>query len=102
MKPEMKDKALDLIEKEFVRLGDDVQPDELKAVKEFMIKSYTQAYEQNGNWLNAISGWTLNGVDSFTKATEVINSITPDDVKKFAKDLRSQGNYRVIVLDPAK
>lgn len=102
MKPEMKDKALELIEKEFERMGADVQPDELNAVKEFMVKSYTQGLEQNGSWLNAIAGWSLDGVDTFTKSVDAVNAITVDDVKNFAKQLRAQGNYRVIVLDPAQ
>lgn len=102
MKPEMKDKALELIEKEFVRMGNDVQPDELNAVKEFMVKSFTQSMEQNGGWLAAISGWSLDGVDTLTKSVEDVNSITVDDIKAFATQLRAQGNYRVVVLDPAQ
>lgn len=102
MKPEMKDKALDLIEKEFVRMGEDVQPDELNAVKEFMVKSFAESMEQNGGWVGAISSWSLDGVDTLTKSIEAVNAITVDDIKAFAKNLRGQGNYRVIVLDPAQ
>ncbi|MDE7025217.1 MAG: insulinase family protein [Paramuribaculum sp.] len=102
MKPELKDKALDLIEKEFERMGTDVQPEELNAVKEFMVKSYTQSLEQNGAWLSAIAGWSFDGVDTLTKSIDAVNAITVDDVKAFAKKLRGQGNYRVVVLDPAQ
>lgn len=102
MKPEMKEKALGLIETEFERIGQEVEESELKAVKEFMVKSFTQGLEQNGSWLNAISGWTLNGVDTFTNAVAETNAITVNDIKTFAKELRNQKNYRVIILDPAQ
>lgn len=58
--------------------------------------------EQNGGWLAAISGWSLDGVDTLTKSVEDVNSITVDDIKAFATQLRAQGNYRVVVLDPAQ
>ena len=44
---------------------------------------------------------TLNGVDTFNGAPEIINSITVADVQNFVKGLLDQNNYRVIVVDPA-
>ena len=38
--------------------------------------------------------------DAFTGAVEELKSITENDVKDFVKRLLSQGNYRVVILDP--
>ena len=100
MKPEMKDEVLGIIDEQFQLMGNEVKPEELDKVKEFMVKNYTEAKEKNGGWLNAVTGWTRNGVDTFNPSIETINSITVDDVKNFMKNLNNQGNYRVVILDP--
>lgn len=100
MKPEMKDKVLGMIEGEFNDMTQNITAEELNKVKEFMIKSYYEALEQNDQWMNAISGVELNGVDVLTGADKVFEAITEDDVKAFMKQLMDQNNYRVIILDP--
>ena len=102
MKPELKEKVLGLIKKEFVDMESNISEEELGKVKEFMVKSAIEAKEKNNSWLNNIVGFELNGVDTFNQAIETINAITVDDVEKFMKDFNSQNNYRVVVLDPAK
>ncbi len=100
MKPEMKDKVLDIIAAQIADMANNIDPSEVNKAKEFMVKNYADNRELNNGWLNAIVGWTLNGVDTFHGNTESVNSITVDDVKKFVKDLNAQGNYRVVILDP--
>ena len=78
----------------------DVTEAELNKVKEFMVKTLTAGFEKNENWLNAISGACMNGVDTFNDAVDVINAITVEDVQDFMKQLNAQGNYRVVILDP--
>ena len=101
MKPEMKQEVLDFIRGQFKAMETEVTPDELNPIKEFMAKSYTEAKERNGVWLGALTGYGLNGVDTFNGNVEVLNSITVDDVMDFMKKLNAQGNYRTISLDPA-
>lgn len=102
MKPELKDKVLGLIKKEFVDMESNISEEELGMVKEFMVKSAIEAKEKNNSWLNNIVGFELNGVDTFNQAIETINAITVADVQKFMKEFNAQNNYRVVVLDPAK
>ena len=47
-------------------------------------------------------GSLINGVDTFNGADEVISAITTADIEAFMRDLLGQGNYRVIILDPAE
>ena len=100
MKPELKDKVLGMIEGEFNDMTQNISAQEFNKVIEFMVKSQTEALEKNGSWVNAIASTQLNGVDAFTGAVEELKSITENDVKDFVKRLLSQGNYRVVILDP--
>ena len=102
MKPEMKDKVLTIIREQLNNLENDIKKEELDKIKEYMLKSYKQAFELNSAWLKAINGWAMNGVDTFNDGIETINAITIDDVKAFMKQLNKQKNYHVIIVDPEK
>lgn len=100
MKPEMKDAVLKVLKEQFEGVAKEVKPEELDKIREFMVKEATAAKEKNSGWLNGISGWNYNGVDTFNPAVESLNSITVDDVKAYMGKLIEQGNYRVVLLDP--
>ncbi len=100
MKPEMKDKVLDIIRHQIEDLSKNISEEELATVKEFMNKSYVEGREKNGSWMNGIKGWLLNGVDTFNDNINVLSTITTSDIKALMKSLLDQKNYHVIVLDP--
>ena len=102
MKPELKEKVLGMIKNEFVDMESNISEVEFNKVKEFMVKSQTEALEKNGSWLGGLVGFQLNNVDTFNKAIETINAITVADVQNFMKEFNAQGNYRVVILDPAE
>lgn len=102
MKPEMKDKVLEIIRQQIADMTENIAPDELARVKEYMVKSFTEGKERNGSWLGAITGWSRDGVDTFNGNIEVINAITTDDIKQIMKEALSQGNYRTVILEPAE
>jgi len=100
MKPEMKEETLKVIHDLMWDMNTNVGQEELDKVKEYMVKNYTEGREQNSSWLSNINGWLKNGVDTFNGNIESVSAITVDDVKNFMKSLTSQGNYRVVILDP--
>lgn len=100
MKPEMKEETLAAIKEIMLDVNNNITQEELDKVKEFMVKNYTEAREKNEGWSSAIRGWLQNGVDTFNGNIDTMNAITIDDVKNFMKALNTQGNYRVVVLDP--
>lgn len=102
MKPEMKDEVLTYIHGQFADMENNVSPDELNPIKEYMVKHYTEAKEKNSPWIESIRGEIINGVDTFNGNIDILNTITTDDVKNYMKALNAQGNYRVIILDPAQ
>jgi len=101
MKPEMKQEVLDFIRSQFKAMESDVTAEELNPIKEYMAKSFTEAKERNSTWLSALSGYGIDGIDTFNGNIEVLNSITVNDIMDFMKKLNAQGNYRTITLDPA-
>ena len=61
-----------------------------------------EGYEKNESWLGAINGYMNNGVDTFTGAVDVINSITTEDVKAIMKQLKDKGYKYRYILNPAE
>ncbi len=100
MKPELKEETLKAIHDMIWDMTTNVGQEELDKVKEYMVKNYTEGREKNNSWLSSINGWLTNGVDTFNGNIESVNAITVDDIKNFMKSLISQGNYRVVILDP--
>ena len=48
-----------------------------------------------------MAGEALNGVDTFHGAEEMYKAMTVADIQNFMKKLNAQGNYRVVLLEPA-
>ena len=102
MKPEKKQEVLDFIAQEFKNMENNVTAEELAKIIEFSLKNVKESKELNNAWLNGMAGEALNGVDTFTDAENTYKNITVADVQNFMKALNNQGNYRVILLEPAQ
>ncbi len=81
-------------------MAEEITPEELGKVKEYLIKSYTERERKNDAWANYIDNWTLTGSNNFSNAIQEVNAITPESVKNFVKEMNAQGNYRVVILNP--
>lgn len=102
MKPEMRNEVFAAIDTIITELGQNITADELNPVREYMIKNATSALEENDDWAGTIAATTLNGVDVFNGAKEVLESITVDDMMKFWNGVLAQGNRQLIILNPAE
>lgn len=102
MKPELKDQVLAEIKKMTLDMAENISDEEFLPIKEYMVKSAKENAEKNNTWLNALAGYSLNGVDTFTEAEAIANSLTSDDVKALLKEVFAQDNYRTYILDPAQ
>ena len=65
---------------------------DLDKVREYMLKKYTENQKENNYWTNLMYNYTLTGYDGNKNYEKTLNSITTDDLKKFAKNLLKQGN----------
>lgn len=100
MNPEKKNEVLVSIAQEISAMAEEITPEELNKVKEFMIKMYIERKEKNPAWASYMSQWVLTGADLLGNAVEEVNGITPEAVQNFVKEMNAQGNYRVVILDP--
>ncbi len=100
MKPEMRNevsKAIDVIIDE---MGKNVTEAELAPVKEYMVKTAKQQLEENNQWISAMAGFNLNGVEVFNGEADVVNSVTIADLQNFWNEIRALGNVTTVVLNP--
>ena len=102
MKPELKDEVLPIIKDMVDDMGKNISDEEFNPIREYMVKTAVENLEKNAQWTNAITGASLNGVDTFNGQAEMLGKLTAADVKAFMQSVLSQGNYRVFVLDPEK
>ncbi len=100
MKPEMKDEVLVIIRDIIEDMAQNATEEEFAPAKEYLLKEAQKSAEENDDWAGAIAASTLNGVNTFTSAVEEVNALTLDDVKALVRDILSQNNYQVVVLDP--
>lgn len=65
-----------------------------------MLKNMAEAKEDNETIAGSMSATVLNGVDIFNGIEDVISAITTEDIEAYMKELLSQGNYRVVLINP--
>ncbi len=102
MKPEMKNEVFAAIDTILNEVGTNITDEELKPIKEFMVKEAIADKEENSDWCSAITATTLNGVDTFNGSVDVINSITVKDLMDFWNAVKAQGNKQLVILNPAE
>ncbi len=61
------------------------RPEDLKKVKEFLIKKHAEDLESNRYWMNCIQTQDSDGYNPMANYNEIINGITSSDVANMAK-----------------
>ena len=102
VKPEKKDRAIEIIRNEFEKLAKETPAEELNKVKEFMVKQYAENEHTNSYWCAMIAGNELKPAEVCTEAAKVIEAITPKDLSAYVNEIMQQNNYRVLVMMPEK
>ena len=100
VKPEKKDRALEIIRDEFGKLAQQTDETELNKVKEFMVKTLAEQEHKNSYWCSEMAGHALIPTEVCTDTQALIQSITPQEVSAFMQEVMKQGNYRVLIMMP--
>ena len=100
VKPEKKDRALEIIRSEFEKLAKETPAEELDKVKEFMVKQITEDEHTNSYWCLMMAGNELLPSGIYVKAEQTILSITPEELSGYVNEVMKQNNYRVLVMMP--
>ena len=61
------------------------RPEDLKKVKEFLIKKHSEDLESNRYWMNCIQTQYRDGYNPMANYEQIVNGITADDVANMAK-----------------
>lgn len=91
--PEKRAQMSKLIDKginDFIANGP--KADNLKKVKEYMLKTYEANKKENGYWMNVLYDYFWENMDTETDYAKTVNGITASDLQKFAKAFFSQKN----------
>lgn len=96
--PAKRDKMVAIVKSELNNLATvGPEAETLNKVKEFMLKKHAEDLRDNSYWVDAISRYTLSGLNSVNGFEEIMDGITSGDVKSFVNSLIGQGN--VIEVD---
>ncbi len=92
--PEKKDKLAGIVIDQLKKLAAEGPSDvHMQKVKEYMLKKYADNQKENAYWMNNLNDYFYYGGLDMTKGyTEMVNSITPQEIQKFAATLLKQGN----------
>ena len=100
MTPEKSDLALNIMREEAANLAKTVDAASLADIKEVMIKDYNTSIKENSYWMNVLTEWVGRGNDDHTGYEEMVNSIKPEDVSAFMRNvvLAAGNNVEVVML----
>lgn len=91
--PAKREKMTQIIMNELQKIAQDGPAAEhINKTKEFMLKKHTEQMKENGYWLNILNQYYWYKADMDSNFQQVVESITPEDVKQFAKALLKQNN----------
>lgn len=72
--------------------------EQMDKAKKYMLKQYTNNQKENSYWLAALDAYFFNKVDVTKDFEAMVNSITAEEVAKFATSLLKQGNKITVIM----
>ena len=100
MKPEKKDRVIEIVTGAFNDLKTNCGDEELTKVKEYFNKTFAEGLRMNSFWTQVMGAYTLSGVDMVENHQALVDGISKVDIQKFMQDFMKQGNFQIYVLDP--
>lgn len=100
-KPEKKDLALQIMRDELKNLTNTVDADMLSKVKAALLKNADTDAKKNAHWMDVITDFDETGIDKHTDYKKIVESLTPEKIARFVKDIIfSSGNAVEVVMTP--
>ncbi|MDR1331974.1 MAG: insulinase family protein [Tannerella sp.] len=99
--PALKDRLAAIVRDELAAIVQNGPRDaDFVKTRDNMLKRHDEALQENGYWLGVLDDYYFRGFDGHTSYRDVVNSVTPAQVRDFAKRLTGQGNYVEVVMMP--
>ena len=102
--PEKRDTLMQAVRNEVRRMAEEGPTEEdLDKIKEYMLKSRTDALKENGSWLSWITGYLQAGLDTLHGFEDTVRQITPQNIATFLQDMLKQDNrIEITMTSPEK
>ncbi len=101
MNPDKQEVALRLLHEGIENAAKSMDTDMVAKVKEYMLKQADVSAKNNGHWVNVITTFKDFGIDMHTDYKKVVESLTPQSLQTFLKDMiLSSGNCVEVVMKP--
>ena len=65
-----------------------------------MAKRQAERVQENVYWLSTLDDYYFRGFDGYTTYLETLQAKTPEDIRRFVKQLLEQGNFIEVVMEP--
>lgn len=69
-------------------------------IKKYMLKKHEEKLVNNRYWQSAINAYIINGIDVSSDYEQIVSSVTPSMVRKFAQKIFSQKNIVEVSMNP--
>ena len=103
MKPEKADTAVFILRRAVQDMAaGKCDADMLTKVKEYMLKDHADQLKQNSYWMVRINNWRKWNLDFHTDYEKTVQSLTPESVCAFVREVLKSGNEAEIVMLPAE
>ncbi|MDR2918441.1 MAG: insulinase family protein [Tannerella sp.] len=99
--PEMKEKLSAIVKDELKELiSNGPRKIDFTKTRDNMLKRHDESMQENAYWLGVLDAYYFRGNDWHTRYKEILNQITPNDVRGFLKKLFEQGNHIEVTMEP--
>ena len=100
MNPDKQEIAVRLLHEGIANMQKAVDADQLKKVKEYMLKQIDVDAKKNDYWINTITTYKEFGLDVYTDYKKTVEALTTDSVRDFLNQLLKSGNHTEIIMLP--
>ena len=100
MNPDKQEIANRLLDEGFDSCTKTIDNDILNKVKEYMLKQADEDAKKNGHWMGVITTWLDYGFDSHSDYKKIVESLTPQAMVDFFKQIKAGGNLIDVVMLP--
>ena len=101
MNPDKQDIAVRLLHEGIADCAKTIDAEQLRQVKEAMLKQADISAKNNQYWMNTITTWRDYGVDMYTDYKKTVEALTPERLAAFFRDvILASGNEIEVIMTP--
>jgi len=102
MDPNKSDVAIQLLAKGIQDNTVKVDADKVQKVKDYMLKNHDEELKSNSYWMANIDEYVWTNVDLISGYKAAVESLTPEKIAAYLKQLVGANNHAEVVMTPAK